>query len=161
MLGAARANKWKQIISWPHYANESMWGGKRGGGWGRHGSGWVPQGGGNEANECRAVINAGLGPTRAPLPPSLLSSSPLSMHLDSMPPSSFSRGHEENRELRPPFVFRGREGGESCVNRVFQSGGNRNWKLKNARSMLGSWLRRCGDAWRGIRLEGRLESPVS
>lgn len=55
----------------------------------------------------------------------------------------------------------GREGGESCVNRVFQSGGNRNWKLKNARSMLGSWLRRCGDAWRGIRLEGRLESPVS
>lgn len=22
--GAARTNKWKQIISWPHYANESM-----------------------------------------------------------------------------------------------------------------------------------------
>lgn len=42
-----------------------------------------------------------------------------------------------------PFIFRGREEGEeeSCVNRVFQSAGNRNWKLKNVRSMLdGSWL---------------------
>lgn len=51
-----------------------------------------------------------------------------------MPPSS-------RTSSRAPSPFRiSREGGESCVNRVFQSGGNRNWKLKNARSMLGSWL---------------------
>lgn len=28
--GAARTNKWKQIISWPHYANESGRGGDSG-----------------------------------------------------------------------------------------------------------------------------------
>lgn len=49
---------------------------------------------------------------------------------------------------------------------VFQSAGNRNWKLKNVRSMLdGSWLL-YADGWWATRGEGSfggegLESPVS
>lgn len=59
----ARTNKWKQIISWPHYAEESM---GMGMGYGR---GYrLPQGDGNEANECRATYPS-LMPSSGPRVP--------------------------------------------------------------------------------------------
>lgn len=85
-----RTNKWKQIISWPHYEKESIasredsmctlysWGGSlflslsfplyppSSLGLSR-----LPQGDSNEANECRTFINAGLGAHHVSFPFSL------------------------------------------------------------------------------------------
>lgn len=83
----------------------------------------------------------------------------------------YRRGRIGSPFLRSYFEEGKRREGETCVNRVFQSAGNRNWKLKNVRSMLdGSWLLCADGVGRRVardRLEGggrgggELESPVS
>lgn len=103
----------------------------------------LPQGGGNEANECREPLPS-LMPASGPrVPLSLPSPPPRLFSVPSIPIPMPSSRYESRVVSGSPFIFRGREEGEeeSCVNRVFQSAGNRNWKLKNVRSMLdGSWL---------------------
>lgn len=138
----------------------------------------LPQGGGNEANECREPLPS-LMPASGPrvplsLPPPPPSSSPplyTPFYTDSDSFVSIPSNREPSRSYTPlsAFIFRGREGkgGGSRVSiDVFQSAGNRNWKLKNVRSMLdGSWLL-YADGWWATRGEGSfggegLESPVS
>lgn len=127
----ARTNKWKQIISWPHYANESMEKRVESGRVGREEDEGVrlPQGDGNEANECRepTVINAGLGPTRlSPSPPTtFLYTCSSSAGIEPPAPEPQPRPSVESSFL-PRSISRPHR---RFVSR-FSIAAQRNWKLK-------------------------------